>query len=142
VCLCLIFVVINMFGSKHAGRLQVGLVFSLIFVMIIYIIYGLPNISLNHFHPFAPKGINRTIATAGFVFISYGGLLKISSVAEEIRNPSKNIPLGMMFSLISVIILYILMVFVTIGTLDAEVFKASLTPIMMEPQYQWGDGGL
>ncbi len=63
------------------------------------------------------------------MFVCYAGLLKIASVAEEIKNPSRNIPLGMIVSLVVVSIFYSLMVLVTAGVLEPEVLSHSLTPI-------------
>ena len=90
--LCLIFMVLNLFGIKEAGTTQVLLVFVLIAILILYVIRGFVVITPTNFTPFAPKGIFAVFATAGFVFISFGGLTKVASVAEEIKNPEKNIP--------------------------------------------------
>lgn len=126
---CLIFIVINLIGIKEAGRTQVILVLGLLAILLFYVTRGLPAINVKHFEPFAPKGITAVFSTAGFVFISYGGLLKIASIAEEVKDPGRNIPLGMIFSLLVVGILYMLVVFVTTGVLGAAELDHSLTPI-------------
>jgi len=59
------------------------------------------------------------IYTTGFVFVSYLGLTQIASVAEEIKNPSRNIPLGMFLSLIVIVTVYLLGVFVMVGVIGA-----------------------
>jgi len=125
----LVFLAINILGIKEAARTQVLLALSLLGLMVIYIVVGLPAVSVHRFEPFAPKGLRAVFFTAGYVFISYGGLLKIASVAEEIRNPSRNIPLGMILALLVVNLFYSLMVFVTVGVLDGSVLDGSLTPI-------------
>ena len=127
--LCLIFIVINLLGIKGAGRTQVVLVFGLLAVLILYIIRGLPAINIQNFEPFAPKGLAAIFSTAGFVFVSYGGLLKVAAVAEEVKNPGRTIPLGMILSLLVVSVFYILVVFVTTGVLGAAELDHSLTPI-------------
>lgn len=129
VLFCTIFIVINLIGIKEAGRTQVILVIGLLTILLLYIALGLPKVDIQHFEPFAPKGINAIFSTAGFIFISYGGLLKIASIAEEVKNPGRNIPLGMMLSLIIVGILYMLVVLVTTGVVDAAELDKSLTPI-------------
>jgi len=68
-------------------------------------------------------------ATASFVFISYGGLTKVAALAEETKNPGRNLPLGMILSLAVTSIFYALVIFVTIGVLSPENLKGSLTPI-------------
>ena len=126
---CLIFLVINLIGIREAGRTQVFLVVGLFALMILYVIRGFPAVDIQRLVPFAPRGLAAIFSAAGFVFVSYAGLLKIASVAEEIKNPSRNIPLAMILSLLVVSILYTLMVLVTAGVLDADKLHESLTPI-------------
>ncbi len=126
---CLIFLAINLIGIKEAGRTQVFLVVGLLALMILYVIRGFPAVDIQRLVPFAPRGLAAIFSAAGFVFVSYAGLLKIASVAEEIKNPSRNIPLGMILSLLVVSVLYTLMVLVTAGVLDADKLHKSLTPI-------------
>ena len=126
---CIIFMLINLRGVKHAGRFQVGLVVGLIMLLLLYIIKGFGQIHVSRYIPFTPYGAASVFSTAGFIFISYGGITKIASMAEEVENPSKNIPLGMILSLIIVGIIYGLVVFVTTGLLSSEILHNSLTPI-------------
>lgn len=131
--LCIIFAFINLVGVKHAGRFQVFLVIALLLLLSIYVTRGLPSVTLDNFRPFMTGNSRTLFATAGLIFISYGGLTKIASVSEEVRDPSKNIPLSMIASFTVVTLLYVLSVFVTAGVLGTSLIKASgepsLTPI-------------
>lgn len=129
VVLCVVFVGINILGVKEAGKLQVALVAGLLAILIFYVLRGLPLMNANNFTPFAPNGIGSIFSTAGFVFVSYGGLIKIASIAEEVKNPARTVPLGMILSLLVVGILYMLVVMVTTGVLGAAQLDNSLTPI-------------
>jgi APA family basic amino acid/polyamine antiporter len=129
VILCSIFIIINLIGIKEAGRIQVFLVMGMLAILFLYVVLGLPAVKLKYLTPFAPNGVSAIFSTAGFVFVSYGGLLKISSIAEEVKNPGKTIPLGMILSLFVVTVFYMLVVFVTTGVLDANQLDNSLTPI-------------
>jgi amino acid transporter/mannitol/fructose-specific phosphotransferase system IIA component (Ntr-type) len=126
---CLVFLSINLIGIKEAAKTQVILVVSLLFLMVLYVVLGLPAVKIEHLSPFVPKGIASIFLATGFVFVSYAGLLKIASVAEEIKNPDRNIPLGMILSLLVVSVLYTLIVFVTAGVLESDSLSRSLTPI-------------
>ena len=139
--LCLIFIAVNLVGIKEAGRLQVVLVFGLLLLLGLYIIKGLPSVKVANFEPFADKGLRSVFATAGFVFISFGGLLKVASIAEEVKNPARTVPLGMIFSLLIVSILYLLVVFVTVGVLDPGTLSGSYTPISDGAAVFLGQGG-
>ncbi len=129
VILCLAFLALNFKGVKEAGRTQVLLVMGLLILLLIYIVQGLPRIEATALEPFAPEGLGSIFSTAGFVFVAYGGLLSIVSVAEEVKNPSRDIPRGMIASLLVVSLLYSLVVLVTVGVMDASSLSESLTPI-------------
>ncbi len=127
--LCLFFMFLNLVGSKHVGRLQSALVLVLLGVLVYYIVRGLPAIQVERYVPFMPKGGGALFATAGLVFVSFGGLTKVASVAEETRNPGRNIPLAMILAFIVVTVLYVLATFTTVGVLDGDVLAASRTPL-------------
>ncbi len=129
VLLCLFFVGLNIKGVRGAGLFQRFLVFGLFGVLLFYIFHGFPSIHITRFVPFTPFGKGAVFATAGLIFISYGGLTKIASLSEEVKNPGRNIPLGMILSLIIVGIFYALVVFITTGVLEPDKLHNSLTPI-------------
>ena len=129
ILLCCLFIVVNLLGIKEAGQTQVILVIGLFGLMCLYIVVGVPQLQVQRFVPFVSKGFGAVLSAGGFVFVSYAGLLKIASVAEEVKNPKRNIPLGMIVSLFVVSIFYALMVFVTTGVLDATHLSRSMTPI-------------
>jgi len=129
IILCFIFVFINIIGIKEMGMIQRFLVFALLSILLIYTACGIPVVNVHNFKPFFSKGIAPVFATAGFVFVSFGGLLKVASVAEEVKNPERTIPVGMVLSLFVVTVFYTLVVFVTSGVLGAAELDYSLTPI-------------
>jgi APA family basic amino acid/polyamine antiporter len=137
----LVFVGINLMGVKEAARLQVSLVMGLLGLMLLYVFRGLPAVNLRHYEPFAPGGIGAIFSTAGFVFVSYGGLLKVASVAEEVRKPGRTIPAGMTLSLVLVGLCYALMVGVTVGVVRPEQLSTTLTPITDGAVILMGRGG-
>ena len=141
VALCVLFTAINLAGVREAGRVQVALVTGLIAVLVFYVVRGVPAVSIRQLEPFAPMGWTPVISTAGFVFVSFGGLLKVASVAEEVRDPGRTVPLAMILSLVVVTVLYLLVVFVTTGVLDAATLDGSLTPITDGAVAIMGDWG-
>jgi len=141
VILAAMFVLINLKGAREAARLQVLVVVALLALMALYVIVGLPKVNVRHFEPFAPSGIRAVFSTAGFVFVSYGGLLKVAGLAEEIHDPGRIIPIALAASLLVVTGFYALMVFVTTGVLGAEQLDGSLTPISDAAEVMMGRGG-
>ncbi len=142
IVLCLIFMTINLLGIKGAGTTQILLVFFLIAILILYIMRGFVAITPERFTPFAPNGLLPVFSTAGFVFISFGGLTKVASVAEEIKNPKINVPVGMFLAFIVVLALYAAVTFITVGVLNYDTLSNSLTPISDGAKTFWGTPGV
>ncbi|MBN2603881.1 MAG: amino acid permease [Candidatus Thermoplasmatota archaeon] len=142
VLFCIVFTGINLFGVKHAGKTQVILVVALISIIVLYIVVGLFYIEPSRFQPFTTHGVGSIFATAGFVFVSFMGLTKVCSVAEEICKPKRNIPLGMFLAWGVVSTLYILVAFVTVGLLEHTTLTSSLMPISKGAEVFMGEIGL
>jgi amino acid transporter/mannitol/fructose-specific phosphotransferase system IIA component len=142
IALCLIFMLINLFGIKEAGITQILLVFLLIAILVLYVVKGFVTIVPTRFTPFTPLGIMPIFSTAGLVFISFGGLTKVASVAEEIKNPKFNVPAGMLLAYAVVLVLYVAVAFVTVGVLNFDALQKSLTPISDGARIFWGVTGV
>ncbi len=126
---CLFFTVINVIGVKFSGRFQVVIVILLILSLLMYVFLGSFHVDFSRYTPFMGKGIDSVFATAGLIFISYAGLTKIAAIAEEVKDPGRNLPLAMFYSWGMVFILYVFVVFITVGILDANELINTLTPI-------------
>ena len=138
IVLAVAFGAVNVFGAKETTQLQRWLVTVLVVVLVVFTLMGLvaasqgprPLLSLNpEYDAFLKGGVIGFVSTIGLVFVSYAGLTKVASVAEEVKNPDRNIPLGMTLSLITATALYTLGTFVLIKILDPEELYGSLTPI-------------
>lgn len=138
---CIFFMFVNISGVKHTGRLQIALVLFLIAILVFYIGRGFLVIEPTSYAPFISKGWGSVFATAGLVFISFGGLTKISSVAEEVKKPGRNTPLGMFLAFSVVMILYAAVVFVTVGLLTPNELINSATPISLGASKFMGNFG-
>jgi len=128
---CLAFTALNVVSVKHTSRFQVLLVAVLLFILVLFVFLGAPAVQPVRYSRFLQKGWPAVFATAGLVFISYGGLTKVASVAEEMKNPGKNLPLGMILAWFVVSALYVAVIIVTVGVLDGPELAVSLTPISL-----------
>lgn len=138
IILSIAFGAINIFGAKETTQLQRILVTTLVLILVAFTLLGLkfassgsePLLELNmDYGPFFSSGIVGLISTIGLVFVSYAGLTKVASVAEEVQNPDRNIPLGMTLSLLTATVLYTLGTFVLVKIMPSEELYSSLTPI-------------
>jgi len=141
IVITIFFAGLNILGIKIASTVDIILVIILFLIMIGYIILGLPNIELSHFEIFIPQGFNAIFSTAAFVFVSFGGLLKISSIAEEVANPKKNIPLGLFSALIVTTLLYTFVTFVLVGVLPMTQLMNSMMPMADSGKQLFGTPG-
>ncbi|MCK5261033.1 MAG: amino acid permease [Thermoplasmatales archaeon] len=142
---CIIFTIINIRGTKHTGKTQIFLVIGLLALLVFYVVAGFFFVQPSHFSNFAPHGFDSIFSTAGLIFISFGGLTKVCSVAEECKKPGRNIPLGMFLAWGIISLLYILVIFVTIGVANPSQLTTSLTPISLGADnipIFWGIGGV
>ena len=136
ILLTIAFGLINIFGAKETTLLQRILVTTLVVILIAFVLAGLKETNVaSAFFPegngngFFKSGLVGFISTIGLVFVSYAGLTKVASVAEEVQNPDRNIPLGMTLSLITATVIYTLGTVVLINILEPQALYASLTPI-------------
>ncbi|MGB0591842.1 MAG: amino acid permease [Myxococcota bacterium] len=139
---CAFFVALNLLGAKHAGQAQIVMVMGLLVVLTIYIIAGLEHVDTTRFRPFQTGGIESFVATIGLVFVSFGGLTKVASVAEEVKNPGRNIVLGMMLAFGIVLGFYVAVTVVTIGLVDGAALAETLTPINLGAEVSMGSAGV
>ncbi len=139
---CILFTVINILGVKLAARLQTIIVIVLVLSLIAYIIIGMFQADYHRFENFIPNGVNAIFSTAGLIFISFAGTTKIASIAGEIKNPRRNLPLGMLYSWGLVSTLYALVVATTIAIIPADDLSNSLTPISLGGKIMLGHWGL
>lgn len=128
-----LFTLLNLFSVKIAGKVQVVLTLSLLGILAYYTVSGLGSLELERFEPFfnfAESGTPFSLfaATIGMVFISYGGLTKVTSLGEEINDPVRNIPRAMFIAFIVVQLLGVFAVAVTVGLIGGTNLAGSLTP--------------
>lgn len=137
VILTVAFGLLNIVGAKETSTLQKGLVVALISIMAFYLVQGFSHlfslgfldIHREQFTPLFTNGPQGFFATVGMVFVSYAGLTKVASIAEEVENPDRNIPRGMFLSIFTAITVYGAGVYLMTAVLEPGAFRADLTPV-------------
>jgi amino acid transporter/mannitol/fructose-specific phosphotransferase system IIA component (Ntr-type) len=134
----LFFMVLNLVGAKKTTAFQKIFVIFLLIILVAFIVDGLFSVFsagyLNEhtiesqFTPLFSNGLSGLFTTVGFVFVSYLGLTQIASVAEEIKDPERNIPLGMILSLVVTGLIYGLGVFIMVAIMEPTAFASDLAP--------------
>lgn len=103
--------------SKNAGNLMV---FIKMAVVLLVIIIGAFYVDVSHWSPFAPNGVGGVLKGVSAVFFAYIGFDAISTTAEECKNPQRDLPRGMMYSIIICTILYVAIALVLTGMVSYQ----------------------
>lgn len=150
VALTVAFGLLNTVGAKETAWLQNAFVMTLVPIMAYYLAAGLIHLAgqdltrvhAEQFSPFMPFGTLGLVSTVGLVSISYAGLTKIASAAEEIRDLDRNLPLGMLLALLTAGAIYVGGVYVMVGSIDPAALRDDLTPVATagEAFLQWLPG--
>jgi amino acid transporter/mannitol/fructose-specific phosphotransferase system IIA component (Ntr-type) len=134
--------VVNFLGSKETGRFQIILVVILLLLLAGFLAEAGQAVQVSHFHDFFAAGGEKIIATAGLVYISYVGVTKVASIAEEVRDPERNLPLGVFLALGSAILIYGLGTFVMVGVVPEEQLRGTQTLVADTARIAVGDYGV
>jgi amino acid transporter/nucleotide-binding universal stress UspA family protein len=100
------FVGINYVGAKETGRLQNVIVVVLVGILAVFTLLGTLRAAPENLPP--ARDVVTTLETTGLIFVSYLGFVQITSVAEEIKDPGKNLPRAVIGSVVIVTVIYAL----------------------------------
>ena len=125
---------LNLLGAKKTTSFQIVLVVLLLALLSWFLVAGSIQIRPANFSNFLGKGSENILSAAGLVFISYVGVTKVISVAGEIKNPERNLPLGLFLAIGTAITVYIVGLLVMVGVSGTEGLslvdgKINLTPV-------------
>jgi len=100
------FVAVNYVGAKETGRLQNVIVILLVAILAVFTAVGALRADPANLPP--RSGFGPMMTTTGLIFVSYLGFVQITSVAEEIKEPGKNLPRAVIGSVLLVSVIYAL----------------------------------
>ena len=107
----------------------------------VFISGGIPEIKFEHFNNFLGAGFDKILATAGLVYISYVGVTNVASLSEEVKNPERNLPIGVILALATAILIYALGTGVMVGVIPFNELAGNLTPVAKAAEYFLGKYG-
>jgi basic amino acid/polyamine antiporter, APA family len=120
-------------GIKESARFNTIMVLIKLVVLGIFVAVGFFYIKPQNWTPFAPNGWSGIQAGAAVVFFAYIGFDAVSTVAEEVRNPKRDLPIGIIGSLIACTIIYILVAAVFTGIIPYQALVKTLATSQAEP---------
>ena len=140
--LAAVLILINVVGAKQTGRLQVAIVVVMLAALGWFAAGSAPGVQSGNYAGFFDAGVGGLLAATGLVFVSYAGVTKVASVAEEVEDPGRNIPLGILGSLAFTTVLYVAIVAVIVGVTDPGSVAGSLTPVAVAAEVTLGQVGV
>lgn len=107
-------------GTRESARVNAVLVSIKITALAVFIVLAIPMIRAENFEPFTPLGNLGVVSAASSIFFAYVGFDAVSTAAEETRNPQRNVPIGLIGSLVICTAFYLLVASGAIGTIGAQ----------------------
>ena len=128
--LALLFILLlNVFGVKKVEKTQLIIVSISVLSLVGIIVFGTSSFDSNLLEPVFVDGSSGFITGVAFLYISYAGVTKIAAVAGEIKNPEKNLPRTMIFSLLLITTIYVFVALVLVGNVEASILSTDIKPI-------------
>jgi len=119
---------LNIFGVKKVGKIQLVIVILSLLTLLSILFLGLPKVDMQ-LTQFMINGAMGLVETVAFVYISYAGVTKIAAIAGEVKNPSRNIPLAMLLSLLVISSLYVSIAYTLVGNVQLDILEKDIKPI-------------
>ncbi len=120
VFVCILVVGLLVIGTRESAQFNAVLVAIKIAALTLFIALTLPVADIENFQPFLPLGEVGVVAAASSIFFAYVGFDAVSTAAEETKNPQRNVPIGLISSLVICTIFYLLISMGAIGAIGAQ----------------------
>lgn len=105
-------------GVKHTARMTSVFVVVKLAVILLFIVLGITHINPANYHPFLPFGMHGVLAGAAIVFFAYIGFDAVTTMSEECKDPQRDVPRGVIASLIICTTLYLLVAAIMTGAMS------------------------
>ena len=121
-----------MIGTTESARVNAILVSIKVAALTLFIALTLPMAKGAEFHPFIPNGWGTVgvVGAASSIFFAYVGFDAVSTAAEETRNPQRNVPIGLIGSLLICTVFYLLVAAGAIGAIGAQPVRGLMGEIL------------
>ncbi|WP_276259736.1 amino acid permease [Haloglomus litoreum] len=141
------FIAVNYVGAKETGNVQIVIVTLLVGILTVFSVLGIMQADLSTLRPFFPSetgGAAAILPATGLVFVSFLGFAKITTVAEELKNPGRNLPLAVVGSVVIVTVMYAIIMVVLMGVINWRQLGPDFTstPVLDVAEIAFGTVGV
>ena len=114
--------VVLIYGIRESATTNTWIVIMKVAVVVFFISFGAFMVHPTNWHPYVPNGFAGVMSGAAIIFFAFIGFDAVSTTAEETRNPQRDMPIGIIASLVICTILYVLMGTVLTGIKKYSVY--------------------
>jgi amino acid efflux transporter len=129
--LILVVVVMNWYGIRVSGRVQLGIAGALALLLTVATLVSLPHASSANLTPFAPHGWSSVGSAAALLVWAFAGWEVVSSLSAEYRDPRRDIGRATAIALVVMGVLYLGVAFATVAVLGPHTGKAPLSDLLV-----------
>lgn len=122
-------------GIRESLKINNVMVAIKIAVIILFIFVGVRHVTPENWQPFAPFGLSGILSAAALVFFAFIGFDAVSSAAEEVKNPARDLPIGIIGSLGICAVLYVIVSLIMTGIVPFGEFLGVDHPVSLALQY-------
>ncbi|WP_114571488.1 amino acid permease [Exiguobacterium flavidum] len=118
-------------GIKETKRINNIMVLVKVAVVILFIVVGIWYVEPGNYQPFAPFGVSGILQASAIAFFAYLGFDAVTSAAEEVKDPGRNLPIGILGSLAIVTVLYVIVSAIMVGIVPFKQFEGVDSPVSL-----------
>jgi APA family basic amino acid/polyamine antiporter len=123
------------FGVRESARANGIMVAIKIAVVLLFIVVGARHVQPANWQPYMPFGMNGVMSAAALVFFAFIGFDAVTSAAEEVKRPERDLPIGILGSLAVCTVLYVLVSAIMTGIVPYQQFAGVAHPVSLALQY-------
>jgi APA family basic amino acid/polyamine antiporter len=121
-------------GVRESARMNNIMVFIKIGVVLLFIVVGARHVTPANWQPFMPFGMGGTLSAAALVFFAFIGFDAVTSAAEEVKRPERDLPIGIIGSLAVCTVLYVIVSAIMTGIVPFKEFLGIDHPVTLALQ--------
>jgi APA family basic amino acid/polyamine antiporter len=122
-------------GVRESARINNIMVVVKIGVVLLFILVGARHVAPANWQPFMPFGVNGVMSAAALVFFAFIGFDAVTTAAEEVKNPKRDLPIGIIGSLAVCTVLYVIVSAIMTGIVPFTQFKGIDHPVSLALQF-------
>ncbi len=102
-------------GTKRSALFNNIIVYIKLAVIVLFISVGMTHVNTDNWHPFLPFGVQGIVNGAGLIFFAFIGFDAVSTAGDEAKNPKRDLPIGILASLLVCTIVYVIVAGILTG---------------------------